>query len=283
MARARPSYIWRKAASGSWLSARETRLHEQTGGEYAVIERPGRERLLIESFCRSRRRAEQLRKLFGGWVVQLAPDWEAQAFAATRVKPMRIGKRLNIVSETSDLPKNATRGAVLIIPAGAAFGTGGHATTAMSLRILERFTRALPKGWRMLDAGTGSGILALAGSRFGAREVIAIDNDPVAISTAKANARANRVRNAKFIVGDVKEKPRRAFEIITANLYSELLAEVLPRWRTSLRAEGGLVLSGVMRSQEHALQKVLRASGFSVEETRRRGKWIALLCRQKRS
>lgn len=279
MARARPSYLWRKTARASWLSAHEARLQEQTGGEYAVIERPGRERLLIEAFSRTKHAAEQLRQAFGGSIAQLSSDWEAEAFAAARVKPIRIGKRLIVASNPSDAPKNATGGAVLIIPAGAAFGTGGHATTAMSLRIIERVTRRLANGWRMLDAGTGSGILALAGSRFGAMEVIAIDSDPRAVSTAKANARRNGVRRVKFMVADVKQKPRGTFDIITANLYSELLGEVLPLWRTALRVEGRLVVSGVMRNQERKLLQLLRANGYGVEETRRRGKWIALLCR----
>jgi ribosomal protein L11 methyltransferase len=283
MARARPRYIWRKAASASWLALREPQLQAQTNGSFAVIERPGRDRILIESFCPRRHAAEELQRTFGGSVVELAADWETNSFAAARIMPMRIGSRLVVASDAADLPANAGTAKSLIIPAGAAFGTGDHATTAMSLRMIERVTRCLPDGWGMLDAGTGSGILALAGSRFGAANVIAIDNDPLAISTAKANARRNAVRNVRFVVGDVKQKPRGAFNLITANLYSELLAQVLPLWREASAANGRLVLSGVMRSQESQLLPVLRANGYRIEETRRRGKWIALLCSQKRS
>ncbi len=146
---------------------------------------------------------------------------------------------------------------MLIIPAGAAFGTGEHATTAMSLRLLERVTRGRPAGWRMLDAGTGSGILALAARRFGAGEVVAVDNDPRAIKTARANARSNHIRGLEFVVGDVRKQVRGKFDLIAANLYSELLAAVLPRFRRGLREDGRLILSGVLRRQERGIARGL--------------------------
>jgi ribosomal protein L11 methyltransferase len=72
----------------------------------------------------------------------------------------------------------------------------------MCLRLLERTARQFQSGWMMLDAGTGSGILAIAGSYFGARRVLAIESDPLACATAKRNARANGVRGIEFLTGD---------------------------------------------------------------------------------
>src|SRR5213079_2251151 len=103
----------------------------------------------------------------------------------------------------------------LIIPAGVAFGTGEHATTAMSLRLLEKLTRRWKPGWSIVDLGTGSGILALAGKRFGANRVIGIDNDPTAIATAKENARLNKIDNVDFRVTDVRRwKPPPKIDIV---------------------------------------------------------------------
>lgn len=276
----RPIYIWRKVASDSWLTNHEASLNDKTSGAYAVVQRPTHRRLQIEAVCPAMNLARRLQNDFGGAISKLPSDWETKAFAAARIKPLRIGKRLTIASETDDLTADAP--VTLIIPAGAAFGTGGHATTAMSLRMLERITRRLGKRWRMLDAGTGSGILALAGSCFGAGEVIAIENDPLALRTAKANARNNSIRGIKFLLADATGEQPGTFDVITANLYSELLVEALPNWRKNLREAGRLIISGIMRSQEPQILRALRSSGYAVDETRRRGNWIALVCRAAR-
>jgi ribosomal protein L11 methyltransferase len=181
-----------------------------------------------------------------------------------------------IVSQTR-APRTTTA-RTIVIPAEAAFGTGEHATTAMCLRILERITRKRITSWSMLDAGTGSGILAIAASCLGAKKVIAIENDPLACAVAKRNAAANRVGNIEFRTGDVlTQKFRGKFDIITANLYSEILIAALPAWRRSVANDGRLILSGILRSQEPAVITALRRNGFAVYESRRRGKWIALL------
>jgi ribosomal protein L11 methyltransferase len=190
-----------------------------------------------------------------------------------RSKRLRIGSRL-IVTGAAGSADERTIG----IPAETAFGTGEHATTAMCLRILERVTRKLDHGWTMLDAGTGSGILAIAGSRFGAKRIVAVDNDPLACSVAKRNARANHTGQIEFRTGDVlKQKLDEKFDVITANLFSEILIEAFSAWSQRLANGGALILSGVLRSQERAVAGALRRSGFAPGEIRRRGKWIALL------
>ena len=131
----------------------------------------------------------------------------------------------------------------------------------------------------MLDAGTGSGILALAGRHFGAGKVIAVENNPLALATAKQNARLNRIRGVEFIEGDVTHALSGKFDIITANLYSALLIGLLPCLRKALAADGKLILSGVMRAQERELVRALKTNKLELIELRRRGKWIALLAR----
>ena len=136
----------------------------------------------------------------------------------------------------------------------------------------------------MLDAGTGSGILALAGRCFGARDVLAIDNDPRAIAIAKENARANAIRGVRFVIGDAaKQIGRETFNLITANLFSELLIAALRRWKTRLRKDGYMIVSGVLRDQERELRRALRQNGFQISVVRRRGKWVAFLCHPQRS
>jgi ribosomal protein L11 methyltransferase len=272
-------YLWRKRATAEWLRNRNEDFGARFGGKLAIIEVPGKAQPLIE-IATTKKQADNLVREFGGRTKKLRADWLQQFARKSRVKPLRVGSRL-VVSRSAESKFNGAR--TIIIPAEAAFGTGEHATTAMSLRILERITRKHAGGWSMLDAGTGSGILAIAGSCFGAERIVAFDNDPIASRTAERNARRNRARNIEFRIGDVlKQKLAGKFHVITANLFSEILIKALPIWSRHLANNGRLILSGVLRSQEGALVRALRRSGFRAEEIRRRGKWIALLASRTR-
>jgi ribosomal protein L11 methyltransferase len=267
-------YLWRKTAGPCWLRAREERLQARARGALAIIARPGRRRVQIEIACTSRNESRKLVQEFGGSAKKLRRDWLKRFAHKEKPKPLRIGKRLMVVR--SPTKREAGRSPhSLIVPAGAAFGTGEHATTAMSLRLLEEVTRGTEPKF-VVDLGTGSGILALAAKCFGARRVVGIDVDPTAISTAKASAHLNKIDNIDFQLGDVRRwKPAGAIEIVTANLSSELLIEILPKLKRSY----WLMLSGVLRAQEKEFVRALRRHKIEIVEVRRRGKWIAVLAK----
>ena len=267
-------YLWRKTAGLRWLSAREERLQACARGALATIARPGRKRVQIEMACTTRNESRKLVQEFGGHAKKLRRDWLKRFAHEQKPKPLRIGKRLMVVRsptkrEAGSFPHS------LIVPAGAAFGTGEHATTAMSLRLLEEVTRGTEPRF-VVDLGTGSGILALAAKCFGARRVVGIDVDPTAISTAKASAHLNKIDNIDFQLGDVRRwKPAGAIEIVTANLSNKLLIQILPK----LKRSNWLMLSGVLRAQEKEFLRALRRYKIEIVKVRRRGKWIAVLAR----
>ena len=266
-------YLWRKLATPRWLWGSEEKLRACAGQRLVVVERPGHKAAALEVVCPSGKEARRLARDFGGRIEKIPGDWRTRYARAQKRPPLRIGRRLLVTSVT--LPRPAV--AQLVIPAGMAFGTGEHATTAMSLRLLERITRSFKEQWVFADLGAGSGILALAARFFGAKSVVGVDNDPRALSTARANARFNRVTRTSFQMADVRQwRPRGRIEVVAANLYSELLIETLPRLSRYLAAPGWIIASGIMRSQEREVVRVLKANGFQVEEIRRRGKWIAL-------
>jgi len=270
----RKLFIWQKRARPPWFEANEARLRQLAGPKLAIIVEG---KTTVLEVCGEHAVVERLR-VFAGNVEQLPDDWFERVQRLAQTPPVRIGRRLVISNERSSA---STRVATLIIPAGAAFGTGAHATTAMSLRLLEQFSRKLSSGWRMLDLGTGSGILALAAKRFGGGEVVAIDSDPLAIRTAKANACANGIRGVEFRNTDVRTSlPRGAFEIICANLYSELLIKILPHLVPALAPGGVVILSGVLRTQEREVRLTLEAAGLRQLVSRRRGKWVAIAARK---
>jgi ribosomal protein L11 methyltransferase len=266
-------YIWRKRATSEWLEKQGDQIRGRFGAAVAFTERPGKTRTLVEICCPTRKQTIQLQREFGGTTEKLPDDWRRQFTRPARSKPLRIGSRLIVTAEAGS-PDEGSIG----IPAETAFGTGEHATTAMCLRILERVTRKLDSSWTMLDAGTGSGILAIAGSRFAAKRIVAVDNDPLACSVAQRNARANHAGQIEFRTGNVlKQKFDEKFDVISANLFSEILIEALPAWSRLLANGGALILSGILRSQERAVAGALRRNGFAPDEIRRRGKWIAVL------
>ncbi|PWT84068.1 MAG: hypothetical protein C5B58_05390 [Acidobacteria bacterium] len=305
-------HLWRKLAEPRWLSTHENVLQARADGGLVIISRPGYKRLQLEIACRSRNISRRLIKEFGGRTDKWPRDRLKRFADLHKPKPLKIGKRLLISTTASSraergtshrlersrqllcvthhLAKGPSSSArlrmtataqshapsvpLLVIPASATFGTGEHVTTAMSLRFLEHLTRKWEDGWSLADLGTGSGILALAAKRLGAGRVIGIDIDPNAISIAKANARHNKIDNADFQLANVRTwKPPAGWDVIAANLYSELLIEVLPK----LRRCNWLILSGVLRKQEDKLLRVVRRNNIEIANVKRRGKWIAIL------
>jgi ribosomal protein L11 methyltransferase len=267
-------YLWRRLAAPRWLIANEELLRSRVRDRLAVIERPGWKHVLLEVACQSRKQARDLVKEFGGRIERLPRDW-LERLHKEKCKPLRIGKRL-VIMRAKEKREAGSFPYRLVLPEGTAFGTGEHATTAMSLRLLEQVTRGWTSGWSLLDLGSGTGILALAAKCFGAKSVIGIDVDPVAIATAKENARLNKIDDLDFHLADVRRWnfPRK-IDIVTANLFSELLIEVLPK----LKRSRWFILSGVLRGQEKELVRALRRNKIDIVQVRRRGKWVAILGR----
>jgi ribosomal protein L11 methyltransferase len=267
-------YLWRKTVEPEWLETREKILQTRSHGRLAVISRPGSKPLHLEIACRSRNQTQALVKEFGGRVEKLPRDWLKRFARKAKPKPLKIGRRLLVVRsptrrEADSFPYS------LIVPAGTAFGTGEHVTTAMSLRLLEEVTRRRKPRF-VVDLGTGSGILALAASCLGAELVVAVDIDSIAIATAEANAGLNKIENVDFQLGDVRRwNSGRRIDIVTANLFSELLIQILPK----LKRSSCLILSGVLRTQEKDFVRALRRRKIKPVEVRRRGKWIAVLAK----
>jgi ribosomal protein L11 methyltransferase len=274
-------YLWRKSAELQWFKAHEALLQARALGQLVVVRKPGRKRLGLEIVCRSRTASFALLNEFGGRVETLPRNW-LKRFARADSKPIRIGKRLVVSNVGGTLVSRLSRHkgrSRITVPASLAFGTGEHATTAMSLRLLEQLTRCWKPGWSLADLGSGSGILALAAKCFGAGQVIGIDNDPAAISVAKSNARLNKIRGTAFQLGDVlKWNPTQKNDVITANLYSDLLIKILPK----LRGGRWLLLSGILRSQRDELLSALQRNHIQVISTKQRGKWIAILANRNR-
>ncbi|MEW6458697.1 MAG: 50S ribosomal protein L11 methyltransferase [Bacillota bacterium] len=159
-----------------------------------------------------------------------------------------------------------------------AFGCGTHPTTALALEYLERH---LARGARVLDVGTGSGILAVAAAKLGAGGVCAIDKDPVAIKAARETVAQNNLQGRITIIeGNLLDQVTEKCDLLVANLHPHLLEELIPAAFSRINPGGALILTGFTADDEGLATGLLRGAGFKVEKATVRGRWVAMLARR---
>jgi ribosomal protein L11 methyltransferase len=169
--------------------------------------------------------------------------------------------------------RDAARAAVTLDP-GMAFGSGDHPSTQLCLLAIDQH---VPRGAHMIDLGTGSGILAIAGARCGAQRVLAIDSDPVAVAVARANIRRNGVaRRVTVRRGNGLRGVRRRADLIVANLTADILPLVVEDVSRCLSREGRFVVSGFGSVRVGEVRRCVEAAGLRVVTTRRLRGWCAV-------
>lgn len=166
---------------------------------------------------------------------------------------------------------------VLAIDPGLAFGSGYHASTRLALGLLrERTAAVVPR--RLLDVGTGTGILALAGALWGAAEVVALDVKPEAVAAARANAARNGLAAQVRVGSELPPIGEAAFDVIVANITADVLQRMAGDFVSRLAAGGALVLSGMLADlQSDEVGAVYEALGCRRAASRVEGEWEALL------
>jgi ribosomal protein L11 methyltransferase len=140
---------------------------------------------------------------------------------------------------------------------------------------MERWSDRVVKE-RFLDVGTGTGILAIAASKLGFRDIVGIDTDPVAIAAAKQNAAVNGMETVLWYKGDISVV-QGTYNMIVANLIAGTLVELSQAIATLLRSQGCAVLSGILKGREEYVISAIKRGRLHVQEMLRDGKWITLL------
>jgi len=191
-------------------------------------------------------------------------------------KPISIGKSLLL--KPSWTRRKAERGQkVIVLDPGLSFGTGQHATTSFCLREVVRFRAR--GGGSFLDMGTGSGILAIAAAKLGCSPVEAFDFDPEAVRVAQENARRNRVTaRINIAQADLTRLPRRTvkqFDLVCANLISNLLLAEKERIVARLAPEGTLVLAGILKTEFSHVRRTFEALGMKLIRWREEKEWAS--------
>lgn len=199
--------------------------------------------------------------------VELVPEQDWVRLTQSQFEPLQITSRLWIVPSWHAFPDPSAVN--ILLDPGLAFGTGGHPTTRLCLQWLAEHVAG---GECVLDYGCGSGILAIAAMKLGARRAVGVDIDPQAVAAARQNAVQNQVAMEACLSG---EAPAVAADIVVANILANPLKLLAPLLAGACRPEGRIVLSGILDEQADEISKVY-SEWFDMQEYRRDDGWICL-------
>lgn len=199
-------------------------------------------------------------------------DWFAPY--RERARPFPVGRTLFVdPREPDEAPAEVPDGRRLLrLPARAAFGTGSHESTSLTLELLEELD---VQGLRVLDVGTGTGVLSFAALLFGARSAVGFDVDPASPFHARDNGRLNGLPFPLFAgrLAALRERP--LFDLALVNVVPEQILPEMPDLVSLLRPGAGMILSGILKDRGREVLDCLRGLGFVESDRREAGEWVA--------
>lgn len=187
-------------------------------------------------------------------------------------KPFRITKEL-VVCPSWESYQPQEGDIIISLDPGLAFGTGTHETTALCAELIQEYY----KGGKVLDIGTGSGILAIAAAKLGAQDVLAIDIDPLAVRTAQENVDINGLgTHVRVQLGDLLQGLNDKYDFAIANILADVIIMLSEPLKNQLNDDAIFICSGIIRDRQECVRLALISSGYHIIETRCRGEWVAL-------
>lgn len=164
---------------------------------------------------------------------------------------------------------------VIEIDPGMAFGTGTHETTMLCIRMIEKY---MSDGYKVLDVGSGSGILSIAAAKLGASDVLGIDIDEDAVRVSNENYELNKVSDrAKAIVGDLTAGVDYKANIVVANLLADIVMRLSKDAKRYLGEKGIFITSGILTEKSEAVEKCMIECGFEIVEKAILGEWCSIV------
>ena len=188
-------------------------------------------------------------------------------------KPFRLGSHIVIKPgwERFD-PEPDDR--IIEIDPGMAFGTGTHETTGMCVELIEEYVKP---GMKVIDIGTGTGILAIAAAHMGAKEVLATDLDPMAVKVAAENVQKNGFEGTITTrCGDLLEAVDETGEVVVANIIADVIKMLAAPVRAHIAPGGRFICSGIARERQDEVIEALNAAGYKNLDIREKGEWCAI-------
>jgi ribosomal protein L11 methyltransferase len=199
-------------------------------------------------------------------------DW-AEAWKA-HYAVLHVGRHTVIVPQWQSYAPQADE-VVIVLDPGMAFGTGTHPTTQLCLSALEHI---IAPGMRVLDLGTGSGILSIAAAKQGAATVHALDIDEVAVTSARENVAANGVERSVYVEAGSLEQADGTYDLVLVNILARVILELLDGGLAHTLKPGGVIIaSGITDTQEQKVCVAFQAHGIDVVDRLVQRDWVALV------
>jgi ribosomal protein L11 methyltransferase len=199
-----------------------------------------------------------------------ARDWSDEW--EKTITPIEITSRIVVKPTWHAVPATPGR-IILTIDPKMSFGTGYHETTRLSLRLLEKH---IVPACRVLDIGTGTGILAIAAAKLGASHATGIDVDEWSFENAKENVALNAVEHqVRILHGELHDIPPDPYDVIVANIQLNVIRSILPTMMSLLASNGVVILSGLLVADKETISRVLAGSGFRVIDELVENEWVA--------
>lgn len=192
-------------------------------------------------------------------------------------KPTRVGEKIVIKPIWEDYEEKDGDLVVQLDP-GMAFGTGEHETTRMCIKALEKYTK---KESTVFDVGCGSGILAIAAAKLGAKKAVGVDLYWVAVEFAKENVGFNDVDNIEILEGNLLDVIDGKADIVVANIIAEVICILTPDVSKALREGGYFITSGIIHERVDMVKEKLNECGFEVVEANKDGEWNCIVAKLK--
>ncbi|MBL4932996.1 50S ribosomal protein L11 methyltransferase [Clostridium paridis] len=192
-------------------------------------------------------------------------------------KPTKIGEKIVIKPIWEEYEASEDELLVELDP-GMAFGTGTHETTRMCAQALERYVK---EDSVVFDVGTGSGILAIIAGKLGAKHVVGVDLDPVAVDSAKENLKFNDVSNIEILHGNLLDVVNGKADLVVANIIAEIICILTPDVKKALDKDGIFITSGIIHDRREMVINNLEETGFEVLEVNKDGEWNCIVARLK--
>lgn len=190
-------------------------------------------------------------------------------------KILKPNKTIVIVPTWEEYEKKDGEEIIKLEP-GMAFGTGSHETTSLCIKKLEEYMKP---GRKVLDIGTGSGILSIAASKLGASEVLGVDIDPMSVYIANENKKLNEVTNAEFIVGDLLSKVNDKYDIVVSNILAEVIVTMTGDLHKFINKDGIFISSGILKVKSAMVIDSLEANGFDILNVEDLNEWTSIVAK----